>query len=69
MHCEKVFFLRIVVIYLEKYPKIKNNFYLCSKQVKYCMVLIQNQKRFCPICNKPHLGFGMILRVAQSYVG
>jgi len=25
------YFLRIGVIYLEKYPKIKSNFYLCPK--------------------------------------
>jgi len=30
-------------MYLEKYPKIKGIFYLCPKQVRYFMVLTQNQ--------------------------
>jgi len=38
---------------LGKVPQIKYNFYLCPKQVRYCMVLTQNQKRFYPICKNP----------------
>jgi len=63
MHCKKSFFcLRIGVIHLEKYPKIKGTFYLCPNQVGYCMELAQNQNCFNAIARIP-------LRVASEYLG
>jgi len=54
MHCKKwVICLRIGVIHLEKYSKIKNNSYLCPNQVRCFMELTQNQKCFYPICKNP----------------
>jgi len=54
MHCKKVScFLRIGLICLEKYPKLKGNFYLCPKQVGYCILLTQNQNVFILFARTP----------------
>jgi len=65
MHCKKVsYFFENWGNLLGKvtYLKIKGNFYLSQKPVRYCMLPAQNQNVFTPFARTP-------LRVTSEHLG